>query len=368
MTMGDGPDSRRDLVAASLEVIAAGQHESGAYVAAPCYPAYAYAWLRDGAFCAYAMDLHRRRESALAFHRFVSSSVLAHRDLFKTSAACNLPIGDMPPARYMLDGRMEDGADGPWPNFQLDGYGTWLWVLRDHERRGDKLGPDDRVAAEIVSGYLQRAATLPCYDCWEEFGDRRHTSTLASVIAGLRAAAELLGDDGASHAADSLIERLLERHVFDGSFIKFEGSSAVDGSLLWLALPFGVVDAHDALMVRTAARVSHELVGPTGGVRRYLGDRFYGGGEWILLTAWLAWYRTVTGRGKDAARLRAWIESSATPAGHLPEQRTEAAQYPEMVMPWVERWGPVATPLLWSHAMYLVLKANLDCPWASTAR
>jgi hypothetical protein len=26
-------------------------------------------------------------------------------------------------------------------------------------------------------------------------------------------------------------------------------------------------------------------------VRRYLGDSYYGGGNWILLTAWLGWYR-----------------------------------------------------------------------------
>jgi hypothetical protein len=25
-----------------------------------------------------------------------------------------------------------------------------------------------------------------------------------------------------------------------------------------------------------------------------------------------------------------------------------------MVEPWVRRWGSVATPLLWSHAMYLI--------------
>jgi GH15 family glucan-1,4-alpha-glucosidase len=106
-------------------------------------------------------------------------------------------------------------------------------------------------------------------------------------------------------------------------------------------------------------RVSDELVGPTGGVRRYLGDTFYGGGEWIVLTAWLAWYRAATGQRDQAARGLAWIQASATP-DLLPEQRTEAAQYPEMVTPWVERWGPVATPLLWSHAMYLVLCANLD--------
>jgi hypothetical protein len=27
-----------------------------------------------------------------------------------------------------------------------------------------------------------------------------------------------------------------------------------------------------------------------------------------------------------------------------------------MVEPWIERWGPSAKPLLWSHAMYLIME------------
>jgi GH15 family glucan-1,4-alpha-glucosidase len=111
----------------------------------------------------------------------------------------------------------------------------------------------------------------------------------------------------------------------------------------------------DPRMVATAARIEAELVGPGGGVRRYLGDTFYGGGDWILLTAWLGWYRAARGDLAGARAARDWIEAQATPEGLLPEQVTDAPQAPEMVEPWVRKWGPVATPLLWSHAMYLVL-------------
>ncbi len=31
-----------------------------------------------------------------------------------------------------------------------------------------------------------------------------------------------------------------------------------------------------------------------------------------------------------------------------------------MVAPWVERWGPVATPLLWSHAMFMIMRAAAE--------
>ncbi|MDQ3826303.1 MAG: glycoside hydrolase family 15, partial [Actinomycetota bacterium] len=52
-------------------------------------------------------------------------------------------------------------------------------------------------------------------------------------------------------------------------------------------------------------------------------------------------------------------DSMFTAEGHLPDQITEHPQAPDMVAPWVMRWGPVATPLLWSHAMHLVLHGCL---------
>jgi hypothetical protein len=30
-----------------------------------------------------------------------------------------------------------------------------------------------------------------------------------------------------------------------------------------------------------------------------------------------------------------------------------------MIAPWIERWGQVASPLLWSHAMYLIAEHEL---------
>jgi hypothetical protein len=36
-----------------------------------------------------------------------------------------------------------------------------------------------------------------------------------------------------------------------------------------------------------------------------------------------------------------------------------------MVEPWIERWGPVATPLLWSHAMWILMtRAAEDAGWS----
>ena len=90
-------------------------------------------------------------------------------------------------------------------------------------------------------------------------------------------------------------------------------------------------------------------------MRRYLGDTFYGGGEWVLLTAWLGTHMAAVGDLEGARQRLDWVESMFTADGDLPEQVTVHPQAPDMVAPWVMRWGPVARPLLWSHGMHLVL-------------
>jgi GH15 family glucan-1,4-alpha-glucosidase len=331
----------------SLKVLLEGQSPEGGYVASPAYPTYNYVWLRDGSFCAYALGLHGQRESVAAFHRFIAEAVLRHRHLFETVVPAT-----MPPTRYTLAGTLEDAGSEVWPNFQLDGYGTWLWALAQNDHQ---LTNREREAAELVTRYLKTEGASACYDCWEENPQWRHTSTLAAVIAGLRTAAYLLDDGEAAERADTMRTLLLDEHMFEGGFTKHNGTSAVDASLLWLAVPFDVIAATDPRMRRTAERVADELTGPTGGVRRYLGDTFYGGGEWILLTAWLGWYQAATGDADGARRKLDWIEAAFTPEGLLPEQLTTRPQDADMVAPWVAKWGPVATPLLWSHAMHLTL-------------
>ena len=78
------------------------------------------------------------------------------------------------------------------------------------------------------------------------------------------------------------------------------------------------------------ARIERELESADGGVYRYLGDTYYGGGQWLLLTAALGGrtcggVRLVTVR---AASTLAWIERQAGPDGTLPEQVATNALHP----------------------------------------
>jgi GH15 family glucan-1,4-alpha-glucosidase len=349
--------ARDPLVERSLRVLQDGQASSGAFVASPAFPVYDFGWLRDGSFCAYALDSAGRRDAARAFHAWATSTLERHRGVAE-DAITRLSAGVPPapeamlPTRFTLSGELEhpDG-DEPWPNFQVDGYGIWLWALGLHV--ASELPPEWRGAVELGARYLAATWRLPCWSCWEELHGGEHASTVGAAAAGLAAAARMLDDAELAAEAQAAEHHLLTRFAVDGRLGREPGKPGVDASMIWLVTPFGVLAPDDPVAIATIEAVKHQLVGPGGGVYRYLGDTYFGGGEWLLLASSLAWHELATGGG-DASELRAWVRAQASPNGDLPEQVTGHAQDSTMIAPWVERWGPVANPLLWSHAMFLI--------------
>jgi GH15 family glucan-1,4-alpha-glucosidase len=354
------------LVDASVEVILSGQDPSGAFVASPTFPTYAYSWVRDGSFIAYALDRIGHHDPARRFHRWVTTTLLAHSDRAEAAisrAAMGHPplAGKYLPCRFTLDGHAHDDD---WPSFQLDGYGTWLWALHQHlQRKPDPgpLTPDDEGAIELVVRYLTALWQLPCYDCWEEHGDRSHPSTLGCLYGGLRAASTLIGDETAASTAREIQKAVLADCRPRGRLAKhLDDPGGVDASLLWCATPFGLVDPDDPLMAATVAEIERTCLDRDGGVHRYPQDTYYGGGSWPLLAAWLGWHKARAGRHDQARATLRQIEDTADPDGLLPEQTSRHLLDHPSLAQWEKRWGPAAHPLLWSHAMYLVLHAELN--------
>ena len=224
MTSTQPPLTHADpLARRSLEVLQAGQAPSGAFVASPVFEVYRYAWLRDGAFCAHAFDLVGEREAAAQWHDWVTTSIEAHRlsiegVVRRIAGGETPPPSAMPPARYTLDGALEPPEDDPWPNFQIDGYGMWLWSLQEH------LAPaplPERLARTValVAAYLRETWRLKCFNCWEEFDGGVHASTLAAALRGLEAAGQLLDDNRWTAEAERIRVFMLDRLV-DGARFK----------------------------------------------------------------------------------------------------------------------------------------------------
>lgn len=340
----------------SVRVIEEGQAPTGAYAASPTFPVYRYCWFRDGAFIADAMSRAGRTASADAFFEWCSRVLLARAEsierlIERRRLGEAIAPEELLHCRYTLDG---EEAPEQWWNFQLDGYGTWLWALKEHARRHVLDVSPYTEAVELCVRYLMAFWDVPSYDWWEENIGHQHTSTLAALYGGLRAASSVLHADG---AAASIREEVLARGVRDGRLVKWLDGDDVDASLIACATPFRLLQPGDPIMQRTVAALEEELA--HGGVHRYAGDTYYGGGEWPLLAGFLGWYYHETGRRDDAWAQLEWIAAQATSDGYLPEQVDGHVLAPGRRQEWLARWGPIATPLLWSHAMFLTLALEL---------
>lgn len=359
-----------DLRKRSIDVIRGGQSPSGAYVASPNFNTYRYSWMRDGAFIAYAMDRAGEHDSARRFHRWVNRimTTYGHKvDELVRKDAAGEPIlpQDWLHCRYTLDGY--EGEED-WGNFQLDGYGAWLWSLCEHIRisGAPELILEFEGAIDTVVRYLTLFWDRPNYDSWEENGEMVHPSTLACLYGGLTAVNAHRNSPELAGVCEQIRAHVLQHFVHGGRLTKFADGRSVDSNLLWVSVPFGLLEPDHPIMAATVAELERRCM--KGGVYRYPEDTYYGGGEWLLLTAWLGWYCAEVGKLDRAGSLFKWIETQADAQGNMTEQVSANALDPDMVEVWEGRWGPVAKPLLWSHAMYLVLLSELESVHQASAR
>jgi len=352
----------KELIRRSVVSILDNQNETGAIVASPDFAEYGFCWLRDSSFCAYALDLAGEHDASARYHHWVRRAVEGITPLMESvtkSQRQGESLDDelMPPARFSLSGAM---VHDDWPNFQIDGYGTWLWSLEQHlEATGQRILPGVFIpVVRTIASYIREFALSSCYDVWEENGSDRHTSTLACIHGGLEAARRLLGDESLGERAAEVRDLLMSSARASGYFVKSTSNSDVDASVLWLATPFGVVAPHDEYLAATASRIEAHL-SLNGGIRRYPTDVYFGSGAWPVLTATLGWYHVANGQLDQAQHCLDWIIEHFDEGGLLGEQFDGELRDPDHHRFWVEKWGPPAKDLMWSHAMFIVLALAL---------
>jgi GH15 family glucan-1,4-alpha-glucosidase len=213
---------------------------------------------------------------------------------------------------------------------------------------------------------------LPSYDLWEE-RYAVHAYTVASVIAGLRAAAnfaELYQDislaekynTAANEMTDGIKKYLyhtgLKRYARSGTRTDdgYKLDEVIDVSLLSLAT-LGVLDPKDPRMVETAQAVREHLwlKTPIGGCARYMGDLYQRdesspkdipGNPWFISTLWLGEYFIDCAENLEelqaALPYLEWCGNNALPSGVLAEQVHPVNGSPLCV-----------SPLTWSHSAFV---------------
>ena len=333
---------------------------------------YSYMWGRDGAFVAAALAKAGYSHVCMKYFDFCARVLSDEGYLFQ---------------HYNPDGSLASN----WHAWLVDGKEVlpiqedstaltlWaLWIhyqsLKDVEFIRPLYSTLIKKIADFLVSYRdpQTLLPLPSYDLWEE-RYAVHVYTVASVIAGLRAAANFasLFQDSAlsaryNTAADAMAEGI-NRHFYHDGLRRFARSgSKIDGgyllddvidiSILSLST-LGVLDPKDPRMVETAQSVRKQLWLKTSiaGCARYQGDVYQRdhdspkdipGNPWFISTLWLGEYFIDSaedlGELQTALPYLEWCGKNALPSGVLAEQVHPLTGSPLCV-----------SPLTWSHSAFV---------------
>ena len=336
---------------------------------------YAYAWPRDGALVANALDRSGHEDTTRAFFTFCQQSLVEEGYFLHKYTPYGQPGSSWLP---WVDSRGEVTLP-----IQEDETGLVLWALWQHYRIHRNL---DFVvdlystlivpAADWMVSYMDQrnGLHLPSWDLWEERWGV-HAFTVGAVSAGLDAArsfADLFGDAGAYVRYRDAAERLREAadtHLYSTELGRFprritvedDESITVDtvlDSAIYGLWRFGMYPADDKRMADTMRAIADQLSNKAncGGIARYTDDYYFRvesdthlvpGNPWFMCTMWLAqWYVAAARAAADlepARKIIDWAVGHQLPGGLLSEQLDPHTGAPLSV-----------SPLTWSHAELIV--------------
>ena len=370
------PPTVADLYKRSLLIVHTQIDRDGAILAANDHDVteratdhYSYLWTRDGAFVANALDLAGYSHLTRKFFDFCGKIV--HKDGYFLQ-------------KYNPDGTLASGWHAAWDIYrqeklvpiQEDETALILWALWEHY---------DRYRDIEFAHRLYRKLTIPCADFLESFRDPAtglpkpswnlwedrngiHTFTCATVVAGLKAAAnfavlfaEYETAERYSVAAEQVVTGMRE-HLYSqelGRFLRslqstgdgrFDPDATVDASL-FAVFYLGCLPADDPMVITTMESIRTHL-NVDGGIARFQQDGYMRvsdkiiGNPWFICTLWMADYYIASARSeadlKRAMDTMEWVVERALPSGVLAEQ----------IDPLTGAHVSVS-PLTWSHSTFI---------------
>lgn len=376
---GDLPDELIRFYKRSLLVIRTQIDHDGAIIAANdsdvserATDNYSYSWMRDGSFVANVLDSVGYSEISRKYFEFCSRVMHPNGYFFQ---------------KYNPDGTLGSSWHPRWDNYrkiplvpiQEDETALVLWALWKHFEKDHDV--------EFVQGLYEKMI-VPCANFMLEFRDAEttlpkpswnlwedqlgvHTFTCATVVAGLRAAANFARlfeenerADRYDQAADEIVAAMGE-HLYSAKLGRFLRSLQANGddslspdatidASMFAVFYFGCFEAGDPMVEGTMKAIEDNLTNRTdfGGVARFENDGYMRvseiitGNSWFICTLWLAEYYIAKAVTKaDLVRpleILQWTHDRALPSGVLAEQ----------VNPLTGEELSVS-PLTWSHSTFV---------------
>jgi glucoamylase len=373
------PAAIQKLYRRSLMIIRTQCDRGGAIVAANDHDVtqratdhYSYLWTRDGAFIANALDIAGCHDVPRKFFT-LCGRIVHERGYFLQ--------------KYNPDGSIGSGWHSHWDKqrqhelipIQEDETALVLWALWEHyEHEQDLEFIRDLYPSLIVkcADFLvefrdpHTHLPLPSWNLWEN-RHGIHTFTCATVVAGLRAAANFARLFEQNDRADAYagvgneITDAMRNHLFSEKLGRFLRSVNIEnGSLthpditvdasLFATFYFGCFAVDDPTVAGTMKAIEEKLAIRTevGGIARFENDDYMlvsnevTGNPWFICTLWLAEYYIAAAKSsadlEKALALLKWTSAHAMPSGVLAEQLDPLTGVPVSV-----------SPLTWSHSTFV---------------
>lgn len=291
-------------------------------------------WIRDNVYVALAFAEAGKYQEAATIYRELCQIIAKYQDVLDRTSYPTQDSELLHP-RFTISGDLVPGA---WSNKQHDAVGLLLYGLGQLYSIDKRLVTDaEQAIAQKLINYLElcRYWEDPENGMWEE-APTLHASSLAACIRGIEIVRSFCNHDtDGLQQAKANLEQLLPREsiVHD-----------VDMALLSLIWPYGykrptIVETVETQLLRKS------------GVIRYIGDRYEAGGEnqepeWVMGIPWLGIAHFELGNIQKAQTFLHATEklytSNGLPEAYLAHNKSVAH-----------------TPLSWSHALAIVLRAKL---------
>lgn len=308
-----------------------------------------YAWIRDGAYAVAAMaalGMKAEAREALSFYLAAEAGRFQH---WNELASYGMPPYRITLTRYHGFGVEETDFNDFGPNLELDGFGLFLWALRNYEvATGDGSLAQEAwpvVSAEVAdvllalidpdTGLVRRDSSI-----WETHwnGRERHwTYTSLTAARGLcdaAAIADRLGDAGraaAYHEAGEKLRAAIAAKLTDASgALASNLEELASGSGYWDAavldaIAMGLFDPKGAIAKATLAGLDAHLLAPAGAGwsrnddrKDHAGDEDlspwgseYDSAEWVITDLRGAIATRLAGDVERSHRLLAWVRDQS---------------------------------------------------------
>jgi glucoamylase len=337
--------------------------------------AYGYMWPRDGAIIAMSLDKSGDSFVIKKFFEF-----------------CNEVVTD--DGYFLQRYRADRSLGSSWHPWQREGnpelpiqedetaliiHALWRHyeITKDLEFIEDIYNSLIKKCADFMVAHRDAKTGLPkpSYDLWEEKWGV-HTFTAATVYSALISAskfAALLGKsshESTYRTAAQEIQKAILQYLYDeegGYFYKminFEKDKTIidktiDSSSVYGVWHFGVLSPNDEKVKRAIKLTEEHLTvkSEVGGLVRYENDAYFRedeattGNAWYITTLWLAkYYIAIANNQEDLKKgqeILQWVVKYSLSSGILSEQLHPHSGAPIS-----------ATPLIWSHAEYVVTVIN----------